>query len=391
MIKVIDEKKLCLAIGAGAIGRSITGCIFTKIGCEVVFADVMQKSIDDINNRHGYVIHVAETGKKTFDDKIEGISAINVNSSDADALANEADYICTSVGPVGIRALLPKFIEWVVKRNETTKKPLCMLFFENDSECETLVKSAIEEKLGCVPDWMSIARTSIERMTKQAIEKDGSFNVLSEQFIPVIAPKSVLEKSGLDAYPEYFMGADSLPKYYYRKLYTNNLGHAVLGYAGTYYGYETVMQALADKRIENLLRQVLKQSSEMLMCEYGFEKQEIDAHVESLMLRYANAEFDDSLERLSRTPTRKLSSHERILGSILHCYEHGKGAGAIIDTLCYAVNYYNAEDPSSVELADLLKNKGIEGVLQSVCGLTPEQKVYQDILLVYQNNTYKNI
>ena len=61
--------------------------------------------------------------------------------------------------------------------------------------------------------------------------------------------------------PELFMPVGDLKAYYYRKLYTNNTGHAVLGYHGYQCGYSTLIQAIGDDAIRRELDNALNETA----------------------------------------------------------------------------------------------------------------------------------
>lgn len=52
MINEIKDK--LVQFGAGKIGRSFIGQLFSRGGCEVVFIDVYQPVIDELNRRRNY-------------------------------------------------------------------------------------------------------------------------------------------------------------------------------------------------------------------------------------------------------------------------------------------------------------------------------------------------
>lgn len=86
-------------------------------------------------------------------------------------------------------------------------------------------------------------------MTKPVVHNDTEYDIVAEKFIPVIANRSDLENSSISRYPQYFMLVRDVEAYYYRKLFTNNLGHAVISYIGIKKGYKTTCEAMNDKYI----------------------------------------------------------------------------------------------------------------------------------------------
>lgn len=371
-------KKLCLAIGAGAIGKSVCGYVFSSLGYDVVYSDVFEKVVNDINLRGGYDIHVAQTGKETYIHEVRGVRAVLASDDRMEQLTMQADVLCTSVGANGIRAISETLAKRIAKRAKTASTPLHIFFFENDSACEALIKEAITTACGKIPEWLTLVPASIERMTKPLAVGD-KIDVLSEQFIPVIVEKARIIGTGLEDQPDYFMAVDNLPKYYYRKLYTNNLGHAVLGYYGLKKGAKTSVEAMTYGEITELLTRVLEESGEMLCREYGFTGDEMDKHIEALMIRYKNEELADDLIRLARQPIRKIGAKERICGTIHHCQSCGVSCDAVAETLLLALKYDCEADETAKELAELIAEKGIDNILTDVCGFSKESCIFKSI------------
>lgn len=387
----LTEKKhrgLCLAVGAGAIGKSVTGYIFQKHGYDVVFADVIPEVIHDINYRNGYIIQNTQTGKRTDEVIVRGVSAYSVVDPEVNGIAIHADYICTSVGAKGLKSLLPVIINWIKNRDTENPKRLFLMLFENDAECSKILTESIIANLGVFPEWLVISKTSIERMTKIEKNSKNEYNAVAEQFIPVIVSKKQFVGTDIERMHDSFLLVDDIEAYYSRKLYTNNLGHAVLGYMGTYLGYEDTVQAMNDPMVYRCLTDVLDESSRMLTCRYGFTKAESGMHIKAILERYQNENFRDSLHRLSRDPVRKLGKNERIVGAIIHCSECGIDPWAIIHLLFYVLVYKDEDDPSVRVLNDILAEQGIEGVLSRVCGLKKESELFDRIIRDYSNLTF---
>lgn len=379
------SKPKVLAIGAGAIGKSISGYVFSKGGFEVVYADVVDAVIDDINTRGGYTVHTAKIDGGMEEEWISGLRAVKSGSPEAEAFALEADVICTAVGPVGLRACMPTLAGWLKKRNG---KKLIILLFENDVECKHNMEAGLTEALGELPDWLQITKTSIERMTKPFSPAPGVFDCLAEDFIPVIAAESELGGSVVDN--EYFMLVEDTMAYYYRKLYTNNLGHALLGYIGSYYGYEDTTSAMEDDGIRELLFSTLRATGKMLTCEYGcFTDEAIAKHLATLEKRYRNENLRDNLARLARDPARKIGPEERIIGAARLCEKHGIETDGILTVLAYALLYRDPEDKGAEAVRIMLEEKGRAAVFTELCGMTPGEALFEKACAVFDKLTDK--
>lgn len=370
----------CLAIGAGAIGKSVTGLTFREMGFHVTFADVSGEAIRDINRRGGYRITTARYGMADTHTDVCGVSACAVASEEAKQAAIEADYICTSVGAYGMEALLPTLTAWLTERGAVSKKPLYLLFFENQHNFMNIVRDAVAASLGGIPQWLRMANTSIERMTKGIITEAGEYDVVAERIFPVFLPRAVMEDSSIARDNARFELVDDIHAYYLRKLYTNNLGHAALGYIGSYLGYHTAVETEHDSRANAVLSLALGEAGALMVQKYGFSRESMDAHLLELPTRYWNPGLNDSLARLARDPLRKLGPEERITGAMRDCAGAGIPIRGMIQIYCFALYYDNEADPSSRELKSLRETKGPEWVLEHISGITSDESLFAEIM-----------
>ena len=83
--------KKAVQFGAGNIGRGFIGALLSQSGYHVVFADVVDKIIDKINEDKTYTVHVMDV--ECEDQKIENISGVNSTKPEAvDEIASATSY-----------------------------------------------------------------------------------------------------------------------------------------------------------------------------------------------------------------------------------------------------------------------------------------------------------
>ena len=373
---------LCLVFGAGSIGKSVAGYVFRKLGFEILFVDVNRAVVDDVNMRKSYKIFrsCGDLNPETVDK----ISAINLSSEAAICtVICSVDYICTAVGVQGldsVAAVLAKGIK--ARKAAGVLKPLRILLCENHSEIhsymlERLKKHLAHEEL----EGVYLIETSIERMTKPFSRKEYEFDVVAEEHYPVIISRDRVYMDDLYLKnPEYFLPVENIQAYYYRKLYTNNLGHAVLGYMGYLRDYKNIVQSINDPEINTILQGALDEAGKMLIARYGFREYDMVSHLEKLVSRFSNEGLSDEVERVARSPIRKLSRGERLLGPAVLCLENGIYPANIIKTIHFAVRYFNPNDRESIELNRVYKERGMEHILENICGLHRDELLYRELL-----------
>ena len=385
----MQQKGKCLALGAGAIGKSVSGYIFTQLGFDFRYAEIDDAVISDINRRGGYDLYTAVSGDQIKKQEIRGICAARVEDAQTAEFAAEADFIVTAVGAANLAAAAASIAGWV--RRRSGQKRLAILLFENGSGLRELVEGELRRQLGSLPAWLSVSHASIERISKKVVREDGRIDGVSEEFIPPILTRRELADTQLVLHTEYFELADDVNRYYYRKLYLNNIGHAVLAYLGSKKGYATTLAAVADDEIQDVLFAVWDAAGEMVRLKYGFDEQEIDEYFAGRLQCYKNAALADPLARLARSPMRKLGRHERIIGAAELCHGYGISLEAFAPVLYCAVNYFSFQDEESIRLAILKERKGVEAVLREVCGLDPESELFRQLLQGYIEQSYRHI
>lgn len=193
----------CFCIGAGAIGKSISGYIFSLLGYEVKFGEIDEAVITDINGRNGYNIYSADLDGNLKEYKVRGISACNVYSDEANDFACESDIICTAVGSNNI----PDVAKCISKWQKPGKKKIILLF-ENGSGLTDLVTNTIIDEIGTKPD-IYVAHGSIERITKKVYNNDA-IDVITEEFIKPVLTSSDVYNTVITEYDNMFFLTDDM-------------------------------------------------------------------------------------------------------------------------------------------------------------------------------------
>ena len=362
------RQERCLALGMGAIGRAVSGYAMTQAGVHVTFADIVQPQIDAVNAAGGYWLETADIyTKQQSRSFISGVRAVHVGSAEAEQEALQADYLISAVGPRGFRALLEQICSWLALRDAPDARPLYCMIFENDGAAVPLLQEAVAQKLGACPAWLHIAKCSIERMSKLTSDPEHGMLAIGETFFPIISSAAAMRGCGIEARSDVLELVDDVGKYYARKLYTNNLGHAVLSYAGTPKGYRNTVEAMADPEIRAWVEGALHESGRALIHRYGFSETQMQKHLETLLLRYENPGLIDDLQRLGRDPLRKISPQERIMQPLDWCGEYGLPRTDLVRTLHAAIHYADRQAENTEPLIRLLAESGEEEILKTVC------------------------
>ena len=117
-------------IGAGNIGRSFIGQLFSRAGYDVVFIDIDSALVDALNERRCYTVEIKDVSPETL--IVENVRA--VHGRDVARAADEvatADIAATAVGPEALPHVCPMLGEALVRRAKLRGGPLDIVICEN--------------------------------------------------------------------------------------------------------------------------------------------------------------------------------------------------------------------------------------------------------------------
>jgi len=166
-----------------------------------------------------------------------------------------------------------------------------------------------------------------------------------------------------------------------RKSFIHNFGHALCAYLGYLEDptLTTTWQAVEHPVIGPAVRAGMWESAHALIRVYPgeFNEENQGAHIEDLIARFANQALGDTLHRVGRDLQRKLSREDRVIGPLL--MDLREGVAAPMTALCAAAGmHFRAPDehgelfPADREFLDEMVPRGVDWVLQNVCGLDPQ-------------------
>lgn len=371
--------------GAGNIGRGFTAQLFTESGYEVVFVDIADPVVGLINNKKSYPIEIVGDGAETV--TIKNIRA--VNSKDIDSVASEiqnAPIVCTAVGVNVLKFIAPAIAAGIKLRAEGgVESPLNIIICENLLHASDILKGYILAELpdslkDYVDSHVGFVESVVSRMVPVMTEEDRKKDPLR---VVVEAYKTLpVDKKGfVGPIPEIagFSPYDNFEGYVERKLFTHNLGHASAAYLGYLKGYHYIYQAVADPEIRDRVNHVLGETGKALIQKWGFTPEEHQAHIDDLLKRFANAALGDTVARVGRDPIRKLGPNDRIIGGAKLAASYGIEPQNTCLVAAAALLYDNPEDDAAVKVQSIIRDAGVLGVLEGVCGLDPKGALASEI------------
>ena len=317
--------------GAGNVGRSFIGQLFSKAGWEVVFIDIDERIIGELNRRGEYKVEIRDREPKT----IRVTNVRGVSGRDAQRVSEEissADLVATAVGKKALQNIMHPIAEGLIKRAaHYPGRPLDIVICENMRDGARFFREGLKPYLPTsftLEETVGLVETSIGKMVPIMTEQERARDpllVYAEAYNTLILDRrgfrgKVPAVPGLNA-------KDNIRAYVDRKLFIHNMGHAVLGYVSFVFfpRYHFVWEAALNTDLLNITREAMWESGTALLKEYPgeFDEQGIGEHIEDLLLRFQNRALGDTIYRVGRDLYRKLGPDDRLVGSVSLCRRHG--------------------------------------------------------------------
>jgi mannitol-1-phosphate 5-dehydrogenase len=403
-------------IGAGNIGRSFIGQIFSRSGWEVVFVDVDPRITALLNEARFYTVVIKREGQADERRRIGPVRA--VDGRNTEAVTGElvtADLAATSVGKGALPKVLPVLAGGILERSRRCPGlPLDIIIAENVRDAADLFRTVIGETLSpqtpsaapvetappetpsavsavidgaaAYKPWsglIGLVETSIGKMVPIMREEDLALDPL--QLFAEAYETLIVDRLGFRGpLPDIpaIHPVEDIAAYVDRKLFIHNMGHA----AAAYLGYRQdpaktlLAETLALPGVEAGVRRAMEESAAALVREYpaAYGERDLADHIDDLIGRFKNRALGDTVHRVGRDLKRKLSRDDRIVGAMLLCARRGLPFGAIAEVYRAALDFAAPGEkgvllPGDAQFREEILPRGIEAALREVSGLDRER------------------
>jgi len=381
--------------GAGSIGRSFIGQLFSRGGWEVVFIDIDDRVIDALNRRREYRVEIKDkTCEAVTVKNVRGVSARDEESVAAEV--SGADLVSTAVGKGALPHIMKHIAGGLIRRKEGSEGPLDIIICENMRDAAGFFRRSLESLLPPgfpLDEYAGFVETSIGKMVPimdEELRSRDPLLVYAEAYNTLIVDGKGFRNfipavEGIDA-------QDNIKAYVDRKLFIHNLGHAVLSYVSFAFrpDYRFVWQAAEDTGIEEITRRSMWESGKGLIGEYpaDFDSESIGEHIEDLLSRFKNRALGDTVYRAGRDLYRKLAPDDRLLGAAFLCLKHSVDPKAISLGVGSALFFKAVDNGGALFERDRVfhereMSRGPSHVLRSICGLQ-EGGLFSGIMEYYR-------
>jgi mannitol-1-phosphate 5-dehydrogenase len=371
--------------GGGNIGRGFIAELFHKTGYRIVFVDVVDKLIDDINATKSYTVtEVGADGERSF--MIDNYVAINSKYEEAkvvDEIA-KADVATCAVGPNILKFIAPVIAKAIQKRTAT--KPLAVIACENMINATDTLKGFIVDEKNMPKEFVEKELSSKAEFGNSAIDRivptqppNAGLDVKIEKFY-----EWCVETTGFKSgHPEIegVHWVEDLEPFIERKLFTVNTSHATAAYFGYNKGVGTIHEAMADPQIKNEVHEALEETSHLIINKHGITEEAQEEYVNTIITRISNPHLEDVPVRVGRAPLRKLGRKERFIGPASQLAERGYDVTALIKGVEMALRFQNVEgDDESFELAKIMSSMPAPEATTKLTGLEKDHPLYPKVL-----------
>lgn len=390
--------KKIVIFGAGNIGRSFIGQLFSRSGYETVFVDVDDVIVDALNEKRRYQVEIRDVRPETI--WVENVRA--VHGRDTRKVAEEiatTDIIATAVGPNNLPHIYGDIASGLLRRLKPENRPIDIIICENVRDASILFRKGLSKHLPSdypLDSMVGLVETSIGKMVPIIPEKDRRRDpllVYAEAYNTLIVDKEGFKKDipkvdGLEA-------KENMAAYVDLKLFMHNLGHAVTAYLGHITDPEMkhIWEAINEIEIRRAAESAMWESGRALIREYPqeFNEKNIRDQIGDLIHRFGNKALGDTIHRVGRDIPRKLSRNDRLIGALLLDAKHSIPAPYTTLGVAAAIHFRAGDEKGELYSKDEIFVKetyprGIDYVLRQICGLdfVKEKRLVESIKDAYE-------
>jgi mannitol-1-phosphate 5-dehydrogenase len=313
----------------------------------IVIAEIDQSLVDAVGNNNGtFYVNVA-TNDGIVTEQIEGIEIFNPMIEDDKKeiikALREATEIATSLPSVDFYDTGDSSVAKLIASglNDSTAPATIIYAAENNNRAAEILEQEVSKYLDIKTKKVQFLNTVIGKMSQITTDETMINNMslktiaprsmkafLVEAFNCILVTKTEIEgfTPGIEVFVEKF---DLLP-FEEAKLFGHNAIHALLAYMGLDKGYETMDQITCDPELMRIASDAfVRESGSAMIGKYAslddemFTEAGYTAYAKDLLVRMTNHFLADSIARAGRDPRRKLSSRDRIFGTVKLALEYG--------------------------------------------------------------------
>lgn len=377
------EMKQVVHFGAGNIGRGFIGALFSQSGYHVTFVDIADQIIDQLNDKKQYQVKLATDQQESV--TVENVSGLNSLKQEEEIIKaiKEATYLTTAIGPNILPHIAPLIAKGLTSRVKETDEKLYVIACENQISATDLLEGYILENLdqdtkANLADKVFFFNSAVDRIVPIQ-NNEGSLDVLVEPYYEWVVEtnENIPAVEGMTIVKE-------LAPFIERKLFTVNTGHAVIAYLGYLKDNKsTIDQSLEDEGIVKQVKKTLDETGAYLIKEYQLNPDEHQQYINKIINRFKNSYLNDSVNRVGRSPLRKLGPNDRLVRPAVEAKKAGLSYTHLAKAIAAALLFNYNEDEEALRLQAMVKENGVPSVLKEVSGLDENSEITKEVVSHY--------
>lgn len=375
---------IALHFGAGNIGRGFVGQLLHDSGYQVRYIDINEEVIDLLNQEDSYEIHYANDTKDVF--TITGTKGYHITKQEEQILTDfvEAEIVTTALGVSILPHIAGLMAKGLERRFSVNQKPINIIACENAINATDILKEEIAKHFKGNLDELPVGfpNSAVDRIVPNQDTK-GSLNVLVEPYHEWVIEEPKLV--GNHTYIENAKYVADLQPFIERKLFTVNTGHAICAYFGSMYGKETIQEVLKDEALRKMVHDALLETGDLLVNKYDINREEHVQYIESILGRFENENLTDEVDRVGRSPIRKVGNKDRLIRPAIEYLSYvGQAPKALLKGIAAAYSYKNDKDHEAIEIQTSIQEKGIVATISQYSEIPAQWAITKDVLHHYR-------
>lgn len=373
-----------VVFGAGKIGRSFIGQLFSRGGYEVVFVDVFRPVIDELNQRKSYTVVIKSDNEyPILVENVRGIMADNHHAVNREIASADLAAVC--VGLQGLNGVFKLLASALKLRYELyPDKPIDIILAENMRNADHYFRTELRRLLPedyPLQTLVGLVETSIGKMVPIMTQNDTAADLLkvfAEPYNTLILDKLAFKNPipSIDG----LAPKENMKAWVDRKLFIHNLGHASAAYIGFIENPSAkyIYEVLSIPKVYRKTRAAMMQAASLLLAQYPdeFTKISLEDHIDDLLNRFQNKALGDTLFRVGCDLGRKLGPEDRLSGAIRAARQLHLPCNKILYALVCGFRFRATDENGMLFPADLefikLYDSGYQFALNHTCGFDPE-------------------
>jgi len=287
----LSNNKLALHFGAGNIGRGFICPELKKSNYDVVFIDINEDLINEINLKKEYKITSLDINSESSE-VISDVTGVSINDNESiNSYLSKADIISTSVGP--------KYVQGIYELiyNANTSKEIFFIAFENQYRSSTKAQQRNSKNIISIDAVVDkIVPPQNNNSLDVVVEKYGSIVLDDLQYKP-------LYESDIVTYGDYEVE-------FIKKLWLLNGLHLKLAYFGISKDLQFIHEIFEHDEYKSYAIDALEALATAFISKTDYEH-ELSEFKKSILNRFSQPALKDKVVRVARNPKLKFSKNER--------------------------------------------------------------------------------